>query len=53
MIEFDDAGWFFDGDHIHSIVRDKHNNFNENILKNHYNDKDGHHHHGGGHYHKH
>ncbi len=44
-IEFDDAGWFFPGDHIHTIIRDKHNDFNEDVLRGHYMNSD-HHHHG-------
>jgi hypothetical protein len=36
IIEYDNVGWLKDGNHIHSIWREKDNDFGEDILKNHY-----------------
>ncbi|KPM48490.1 DUF3500 domain-containing protein [Jiulongibacter sediminis] len=36
MIEYDNAGWSRQGDHIHTIFRDKKNDFGEDLLKAHY-----------------
>ena len=36
MIEYDNAGWTRQGDHIHTIFRDKKNDFGEDILRAHY-----------------
>lgn len=36
LIEYDNVGWVYGGDHIHSIFRDKRNDFGEDLLKKHY-----------------
>ena len=36
LIEYDNAGWIYEGDHIHTIFRDKSDDFGEDILKTHY-----------------
>lgn len=36
LIEYDNAGWIYEGDHIHTIFRDKGDDFSEDILKSHY-----------------
>ena len=36
LIEYDNAGWVYEGDHIHTIFRDKSDDFSEDILKAHY-----------------
>lgn len=36
VIEYDNVGWLKDGNHIHSIWREKGNDFGEDILNNHY-----------------
>lgn len=36
MIEYDNIGFQNDGNHIHTIWRDKNNDFGQDILKNHY-----------------
>jgi len=36
LIEYDNAGWIYEGDHIHTIFRDKKNDFGEDLLKTHY-----------------
>ena len=36
LIEYDNAGWVYEGDHIHTIFRDKSADFSEDILKAHY-----------------
>jgi hypothetical protein len=36
IIEYDNVGWLKDGNHIHSIWREKGNDFGEDLLKNHY-----------------
>lgn len=36
LIEYDNVGWIYRGDHIHTIFRDKNDDFAEDILKKHY-----------------
>lgn len=36
LIEYDNVGWIYRGDHIHTIFRDKTNDFAEDLLKKHY-----------------
>ena len=36
LIEYDNAGYFHKGDHIHTIFRDKKDDFGEDLLKEHY-----------------
>ncbi len=36
LIEYDNVGWIHKGDHIHTIFRDKKNDFGEDLLKNHH-----------------
>ena len=36
LIEYDNVGFQHDGNHIHAILREKGNDFGEDILKNHY-----------------
>ena len=36
LIEYDNAGWIYKGDHIHTVFRDKKDDFGEDILKTHY-----------------
>ena len=36
LIEYDNVGWIYKGDHIHTIFRDKKNDFAEDLLKKHY-----------------
>lgn len=36
LIEYDNAGWIYEGDHIHTIFRDKRDDFGEDLLKTHY-----------------
>ncbi len=44
MIEYDNVGFQNNGNHIHSIWREKGNDFGEDLLKSHY-ERDEHHHH--------
>ena len=36
LIEYDNVGWIYRGDHIHTIFRDKKNDFAEDLLRKHY-----------------
>jgi len=36
LIEYDNAGWIYQGDHIHTIFRDKRDDFGEDLLRTHY-----------------
>ena len=36
LIEYDNVGWIHKGDHIHTIFRDKKNDFGEDLLKKHH-----------------
>lgn len=36
LIEYDNVGWIHKGDHIHTIFRDKKNDFGEDLLKQHH-----------------
>ena len=36
LIEYDNAGWIYNGDHIHTIFRDKKDDFGDDLLKTHY-----------------
>lgn len=38
LIEYDNVGWIHKGDHIHTIFRDKKNDFGDDLLKKHHED---------------